>query len=80
MEGFLKAVAEMIECFGLQTFFYLKDSSEKMKYFPDKPHNCTIKGITTEHNYYLMESAVVNNSTGDKTPESVLERFRCYDL
>jgi len=80
MGSFLKEVAEMIEHFGLQTFFYLKDSSVKMKCLPDKPRNFMLESITTEHSFRLMEPKVVMNKSGDENLASVLARFRCYNL
>merc|ERR1740124_1351391 len=38
LEGFLRAVGDMVERFGLETFFYLPDSGGSMKYLPEDPH------------------------------------------
>ena len=34
MELFLRAIRDIVECFGFKTFFYVMDSDRIMKYLP----------------------------------------------
>jgi len=55
MESFLRSVADIIEYFGLETFFYLPDSDKNMRYFPEEPHNFTLLSVLVEHQSRLVE-------------------------
>ena len=81
LEGFLRSVGEVVERFGLETFFYLPDSAGIMKYLPEDPHTFTLALVLTEHESRCSEPAPimggVDNNT--ETPASIIDRFKCYD-
>ena len=79
LEAFLRAVEDIVERFGLETFFYLPDTSGKMKYLPEDPHNFTLKDLIKEHETRLVEPAPVLDTSSNETPESIIVRFKCYD-
>jgi len=80
MEAFLRSVADIVERFGLETFFYLPDSDNVMRYLPEEPHNFTLASVLVEHQYRVTEPAAVCDDKGDETPASVSTRFKYYDL
>ena len=80
MEEFLRSVGETVERFGLQSFFYLKDASKKMKYLPEEPHSFTLEQVLTEHTSRLVEPIALDDASGSETAESKLARFKCYDI
>ena len=79
LEAFLRAVEDIVERFGLETFFYLPDTSGEMKYLPEDPHNFTLKDLIKEHETRLVEPAPVLDTSNNETPESIIARFKCYD-
>jgi len=79
MDSFLRSVADIIEHFGLENFFYLPDSDKNMKYFPEGPHNFTLSSVLAEHQSRLVEPECVDDANGTETTASVTARFRCYD-
>ena len=50
-----------------------------MKYLPEDPHTFTLKTVIDEHASRLVEIVEVNDDKGNKTPESVIARFKCFD-
>ena len=80
MEGYLRAVGEMVERFGLQTFFYIMDFLKKMKYLPEEPHSFTLEEVLTEHKSRLVEPDEVLDSSNNETDASKFARFKCYDI
>jgi len=80
MEGFLRAVGEMVERFGMQSFFYLPDSLGVMWYLMEETHTFSLDQVQAEHKSRLSEPAVVLDSAGVETSESLLAKFKCYDL
>ena len=79
LESFLRSVGDIVERFGLETFFYLPDSAGKMQYLPEDPHTFTLQTVLNEHKSRLVEPAAVKDATNVETPESVLARFKSYD-
>ena len=79
LESFLRAVGNTVERFGLETFFYLPDSSGKMLYLPEEPHTFTLEAVLTEHKSRLTEPAAVLDKSNVETPESITARFKAYD-
>jgi len=49
MDAFLHAIADIVERFGLETFFYLPDSDNIMRYLPEELHNFTLASVLAEH-------------------------------
>ena len=50
MELFLRSVADVVELFGLENFFYAMDTDVIMKYLPEEPRNFTLAAVIKEHN------------------------------
>lgn len=80
MEGYLRAVEEMVERFGLQTFFYIMDSLKKMKYLPKESHSFTLEEVQAGHEGRMVEPSPALDSSNNETDVSKLARFRCYDI
>jgi len=59
METFLRSVADIVERFGLETFFYLPDSDNVMRYLPEEPHKLTLASVLAEHQSRVTEPAAV---------------------
>ena len=49
MDALLCSVADIVEQFVLETFFYLPDSENVMRYFPEEPHNFKLASVLDEH-------------------------------
>jgi len=79
METFLRSVADIVERFGLETFFYLPDSDNVMRYLPEEPHKLTLASVLAEHQSRVTEPAAVWDDKGDETPASVAAQFKCYN-
>ena len=79
LEDFLRAVGSIVERFGLETFFYLPDTSGNMQYLPEDPHTFTLEAVMAEHKSRLVEPAEVKDTNNVETPASILARFRTYD-
>ena len=54
-EGFLLAVDEAVLSYGLQSFFYLPDHNDDMKYLVETPHLFTITDVIDEHSSRVTE-------------------------
>jgi len=48
-EAFPRSVADIVEQFGLERFFYLPDSDNIMWYLPEEPHNFKLASVRAEH-------------------------------
>lgn len=79
-EGFLRVVGDMVERFGMQSFFYLLDSLGVIQYLPEEPHTFSLAQVQATHTSHLSEPAAVTNAAGDETSASLLAWFKCYDL
>jgi len=82
MESFFRSVVDVVERFGLKTFFYAMDTDSIMKYLPEEPHNFTLATVIKEHTSSLVEPAPTtdNNATNPtETSTSILARFKSYD-
>ena len=80
LESFLQEVGDTVERFGLETFFYLLDSSGEMLYLPEDPHTFTLATVLTEHESRLVEPSPVLDTSGAETPVSITARFKTYDV
>ena len=78
-EQFFQSVQENINFYGLQTFFFLPDTSNQMRNLVKNTHLFTMQDVSKEHNSRLVEPTVVNDSSGSETAASVLARHRVYD-
>ena len=78
-EQFFQSVPENINFYGLQTFFFLPDSSKEMKNLVKNTHLFTLEDVTNEHNSKLTEPSLIIDSNSSETEESVLVRHRAYD-
>ena len=45
MEPFIRAIGDIIEHFGLDTFFYVIDSDRIMKYLPEESYNFNLSTV-----------------------------------
>jgi len=79
LETFLWAVEDIVEKFGLETYFYLPDSSGVMKYLSEDHHTFTLPLVLDKHKFCLIEPAQVLDSAGDETAASIVARFKCDD-
>ena len=73
LEGFLRAVGDIVERFGLENFFYLPDSSCSMKYLPENPCTFTLASILVEHESRLLDLSPVLYSSRVETPSSIID-------
>ena len=80
LEGFLCAVGNTIERFGLETYFYLSDSSGTMKYFPEDLHTFSLTSVLDEDTSQLLEPSPVMDTTGSETLASIIARHKCYEI
>jgi len=78
MEAFLRSVADIIERFDLEIFFYLPDYDKNMRYLLEEPHNFTLASVLAEHNSRITESDIIDEK-GSENPALTAARFRCYD-
>jgi len=65
MGAFLCSVAEIVEQFDLETFFYLPDSDNIIRYLPEKLHNFTLASVLAKHQSRVTEPAAVCDDKGD---------------
>ena len=78
-EQFFQGVQENINFYGLQTFFFLPDSSNEMRNLVKNTHLFTLEDVINEHDSRLTEPPAIVDSNGTETDESVLARHRAYD-
>jgi len=62
------------------SFFYLPYSTGVMRYLPEEPHIFSLAEVQAEHASRLTEPEKVLDFAGDKTTDSLLARFKCYDV
>ena len=78
-EQFFQGVQENINFYGLQTFFFLPDSSNEMRNLVKNTHLFTLEDVINEHDSRLTEPPAIDDSNGNETEGSVLARHRAYD-
>ena len=82
MESFLRAVDDIAQRFGLETFFYVMDSDRAMNYLPEETQNFILADVISEHNLRLVENYPVTDvhaTAPVDTLASILPRFKRYD-
>jgi hypothetical protein len=79
-EEFLSDVQDMVEHYGLQSFFYLPGPDSAMHNLATEPHSFTLSSVLAEHKARnIPELSPVYDANQDELPSSILARFKCYD-
>ena len=68
-EQFFQSVNENINFYGLQTFFFLPDSSGDMKSLMKNIHLFALDDVTNEHDSRLTEPPAIMNANGVETQD-----------
>jgi hypothetical protein len=80
-EQFVTSLSDLIEYYGLQTFYYLLDSGGRMVSLLDEAHGFTVEDVTAEHVSRLNEPVPIMSPLGGvETRASKIARFKCYDV
>jgi hypothetical protein len=78
-EEFLSDVLDMVQRYGLQSFFYLPGPDSQMHNLASEPHSFTLSSVLAKHEACnTPEPSPVFNSNQDELQSSVLARFKCY--
>ena len=82
-EEFLEAVKEVVKRYGLESFFYMPNSQDKMTNIVEEPHAFDVNTVLEEHLSRMLEpDPIMSTDAGGvevETDASKLARFRCYD-
>ena len=79
-EEFISEVQDMVQRYGLQSFFYLPGSGNMMKNLSEEPHSFTLDGVLSEHRLRDKEEPAESVDLQlNEFPSSVINRFKCYD-
>ena len=70
----------MVERFDMQSYFYLPDSSGVIRYLPVEPRIFSLNQVQAEHTSRLSKPAAITNTAEDEISNSLLDRFKYYDL
>ena len=85
--AFEDELRRLIKLIGLQTFFFIPDSSmTEMIFIVDHPHKVTLQAVKDEHTVRMnepdrvFEVDLAGNITTTETQKSKEDRFACYDM
>ena len=79
-EQFIRALMDKVRFYGLETFFFLPNSSGRMVSLMTEYHAFTVDEILEEfHSRAGTEPTPILNNPGTKTEASRLDRFKYYD-
>jgi hypothetical protein len=71
---------DMVQRYGLQSFFYLPGPDLSMHNLATKPHSFTLNDVLSEHEAQnVQEPSPVYDEHQDELPASILDHFKCYD-
>jgi hypothetical protein len=80
-EEFISEVQDMVQRYGLQSFFSIPGSGNTMKNLTTEPHSFTFTEVLEEHESRNRdEPPSTFDSTQTELLSSVVDRFKCYDV